>query len=53
MKDIEDDFIVITSRNRDLRMNLLRYAEELEEKEGLIDPKEVASELINLLSPKE
>jgi hypothetical protein len=53
MRDLEDDFIKITSRNRDLRMNLLLYAEELDEKDGLVDPKEVAAELIKLLNPKE
>lgn len=50
MGKIEDEYIELTKRNRDLRMHLLLLADELQEQDKMINTKEIADKLIDLLT---
>ena len=52
LSKLEDQYIELMKRDRDLRMELLMYAEELDDKEGLVNPHEIADKLIELLNKK-
>lgn len=47
---LEDEYIELMKRNRDLRMELLLYAEELDNQSEPVNPHEVADKLIEFLN---
>lgn len=47
---LEDEYIELMKRNRDLRMELLMYAEELDNQSEPVNPHEIADKLIDLLN---
>ncbi len=50
MSRLEDQYIELMKRNRDLRMEILLLADELQEQDKMISTKEIADKLVELLS---